>query len=395
MYKIGEKEIRTVCIVGAGNEGHYHAAFIGRFDDIKVNILTSKPEGFCEYIESLNVQSGVITRGKINQVSSIVDDVIPESDLIIFAVPSNVYQLYLPQIYSVITEGTILGFVPGTGGVEFMVRDYIVKKHCPIFGSQRVPSGTKVDIRGKRVNALDQRRDIRIASIPSSINSDVCKFYGEVFDIKTIQLPNYLAVTFTPSNPILHTSRLYGLFHDYTPGQEWDHMLSFYKEWSDLSSEVLLGCNSELQQCCKLLSEFDLSGVASLVDHYEIYGMSGNSDVERMTNKIRSLIYMKDNAPMRQIENGNYVPNLSTRYFTEDFPYGLAILRDFCDVCNVKTPFMDKVLGWFDHICDAHLFKDGKLEGEGAKCLPLPHNYGISCKNELVAFYNSFEALLN
>ena len=55
---------------------------------------------------------------------------------------------------------------------------------------------------------------------------------------------------------------LYGLFHDYQEGDSWDRILSFYKEWSLLSSEMLLGCNAELQTCCRLLDAFDLSGIA-------------------------------------------------------------------------------------------------------------------------------------
>ena len=70
---------------------------------------------------------------------------------------------------------------------------------------------------------------MRFAAIPASITEDVCKLFTDLIGIHTIALPNYLSVTLTPSNPILHTSRLYGLFHDYHEGMTWDEPLSFYK----------------------------------------------------------------------------------------------------------------------------------------------------------------------
>lgn len=391
MYRIGNREIRTVCIVGAGNEGHYLMAFIGSDPEIRVNVLTSNKEGFGEYVDSFNVQNQVTTRGKLNKVSENAADVIPDADMVIFTVPSHIYRLYIDSVYESVSEGAVIGFIPGTGGVEFLFRDYIEKKNCLLFGSQRVPSGTKVEKRGSLVHALDQRRDMRIASLPHSVNADVCDFFHGTLGITTINLPNYLSVTFTPSNPILHTSRLYGMFNDYEEGMEWDKILSFYKEWNTLSSEMLLGCNQELQDCCKLLKEFDLSGVASLVDHYEIYGVEGKDDVERMTNKIRSLIYLKDNAPMEKKENGKYIPAFNSRYFKEDFPYGLAILRDFCFVCGLPTTHMDIVLSWFDKVTSYGLYMDGNLDGEGAAKLPLPHNNGLASRDDVVNFYLNLE----
>lgn len=389
MYKIGDKEIRTVCIIGAGNVGHYLMAFLGSDKDLTVNVFTPRPEGFGDRVESLNVQTGEVTVGRLGRVSADPADVIPSADMILFAVPSNVYQQDLELIWPFVDEGTVLGFIPGTGGVEFLAYRFIKEKHCAVFGTQRVPSGTKVAERGKRVNALEKRRDIRVASIPARINADICSFIGSTLGIKTVDLTDYLAVTFTPSNPILHTCRLYGLFHDYQEGDSWSRILSFYKEWSLLSSEMLLGCNAELQTCCRLLDAFDLSQVASLTEHYEIWTAPGETDVERMTNKIRSLLYMKDNAPMCANAEGRYVPDFSTRYFTEDFPFGLAILRDFCDACGVEAPYMDRVLSWFDRQCKAGLYVDGKFVGPGKKLLPLPSNYGLTSKQAIVDFYTA------
>lgn len=392
-YVIDNREIKNICIVGAGNEGHYLMAEIGQDRDLSISVLTSNSDNFGEYVESHNVQTGKVTKGWISRVSTNPSDVIPDADMIIFTVPSNACEKYLNAIYPHVMDGVILGFLPGTGGVEFLTRSFIEDKGCRIFGTQRVPSGTKVLERGHSVNALEKRKDIRVASIPSRINHDVCNFISHSIDIKTIALPNWLSVTFTPSNPILHTSRLYGLFHDYVDGMSWKEHLSFYKNWDELSSEMLIGCGDELKQCFDKLNHYNLNGIALPREHYEICTVEGKDDVEKMTNKIRSLIYLKDYAPMCKQDDGTFIPDFKSRYFVEDFPFGLAVLRAFCKACEVEAPHMDKVLLWYDKIYNAGFYVDGKFEGEGLKNIPIPQNYGIKTIKDIEQYYDRIENL--
>ena len=254
-----------------------------------------------------------------------------------------------------------------------------------------MPSGTKVLVRGHSVNALEKRRDIRVASIPHRINDDVCNFISHALDIKTVALPNWLSVTFTPSNPILHTSRLYGLFHGYEKGMTWEEHLSFYKNWDDLSSEMLIGCGDELKQCLEKLDCFDFSGIALPREHYEITSVEGKDDVDRMTKKIQSLIYLKDYAPMVKTADGKYIPDFKSRYFIEDFPFGLAIIKAFCKACDVDAPHIDTVLKWYDKVYEAHIYKGEKFEGEGLNRLPIPQNFGIRTIQEIIQFYDQIE----
>ena len=370
-----------------GNEGHYLAALIGSREEYSVDILTSTPELFGNYIESIDANNGEITVGKLKKASADPADVIPDADMILFALPSNAYKKYLDKIYQYVADGTVLGFIPGTGGVEFLAEKFILDKHCSIFGTQRVPSGTKLICKGKSVNSLGSRKDLRIASIPSACNAEICDLMSYLLRIDCVDLSNYLSVTLTPSNPILHTSRLYGLFHDYVPGQEYLEQLSFYKKWDDFSSEMLIGCDAELQAACKKMNRYDLSGILSLKKHYEISDMNGNTDVEKMTNKIRQLVYLKDGVPMIQQENGSFVPNFESRYFTEDFPFGLCIVKDFCCICGVSTPYIDCVLGWYDKLFNKNYYVSGKFSGPGLKELPLPQNWNIKNIDDLYKCY--------
>lgn len=377
---IGEKKIKNICIVGGGNEGHYLLATMGKNECVSMRLLTSTPNLFDTRIESFDVTRDELTVGKIDIVSSDPADVIPDADMIIFATPTNAYVSLLKKIYPYTSAGTILGFIPGTGGVEFLARDFIINKNCSIFGSQRVPSGTKVVKKGLRVESLGNRKDIRIACIPSKITHDICTMFEKLIGIQTVELHDYLAVTFTPSNPILHTSRLYGLFHNYKPGDSWGHQLAFYSNWDDFSSEILIGADDELQACCRILKKYNLSECLSLKEHYKICDVQGKTDIQKMTNKIRTLWYLKDYAPMCLNSEGRWIPDFSTRYFTEDFPFGLCILENFCKVCGIQAVTMQKVISWVKTLIPIDYSE-----------LPLPENLGLNNIDDIYRYYSDLE----
>ena len=43
---------------------------------------------------------------------------------------------------------------------------------------------------------------------------------------------------------------------------------------------------------------------------------------------------------------GGFVPDFSSRYFTEDFPYGLRIIHDQAQKHEIAVPTIDRVMAW-------------------------------------------------
>ena len=108
---------------------------------------------------------------------------------------------------------------------------------------------------------------MNIAAIPSDMSVWISSVISEIFDMPCVALSNYLCVTMTPSNPILHTNRLATMYEDYCKGQDYEKNPLFYGEWTDKSSERLLSCDSEHQKILGALKRMDLSSVKSLVVH--------------------------------------------------------------------------------------------------------------------------------
>ena len=97
-----------------------------------------------------------------------------------------------------------------------------------------------------------------------------------------------------------------------------------------------------------------------------------------MTAKLRSIKSLSTIlSPMKHIAGG-WVPDFESRYFTEDFPFGLTILKTFCLAYGVETPFMDIVLGWYDGLKDTELYDKGIIKGKGVLNIPELQSYGIN-----------------
>lgn len=79
-------------------------------------------------------------------------------------------------------------------------------------------------------------------------------------------------------------------------------------------------------------------------DYYE------SNDASTLTHKIRSIPAFKTIlSPMRG-ECDGYIPDLSSRYFTEDFECGTFYIRDTARLKGVDTPVIDRVCEWYESL---------------------------------------------
>ena len=203
---------------------------------------------------------------------------------------------------------------------------------------QRVHSISRLKEYGRSVHMLGRKSMLYIGSIPSSEATNICKLVEPLFDIPCKALKNYLAVTLTPSNPILHSTRIYSMFKDWKPGVVYPRNFLFYEDWDDASSDMLICCDSEEQSLCGVLP-ICLDEVVSLRTYYE------SQDAKAMTKKIRGIKAFKGlTSPMKKTDNG-WIPNFESRYFMEE------LLR--LEHLNVEYKVRD---GYLSAVNDVSLF---------------------------------------
>lgn len=330
----------NVTIIGGGNIGTLIAAELSRKNHI-VTVYSSKPEKWHSKITVFGETSDdFMFESEIYKSTNDIEIALKDAEFVWITHPSFEFSHLNEIMKDYVKPGMIIAVAPGSGGAEFAFRD-LIKKGCILFGLQRVHSIARLEEYGKSVHMLGRKNKVHGAAIPYNMTNKVCKIVSDMFDMPCSPLKNYLSVTMTPSNPILHTTRLYSMFKDYKPGEvTYDKNELFYEGWNNYSSEMLIACDEEVQEVCEAVN-LDLKSVKSLKVHYESYSASD------MTNKIRSIEAFKGlKSPMVE-KDGRWIPDFSSRYFTADFSYGLKILIDIADLYNINVPNMKKVWNWY------------------------------------------------
>lgn len=357
----------NITIVGAGNVGTQFAVHCAEKGH-KVTIYGSKPEKINKELTIINENDEVIHRGDIEKATNRESEAFSNADLIFVTMPATLMKSNAAKIEPFARPGLKICIAPGTGGGECAFRGCI-EKGSTVFGVQRVPSVARLVEYGKTVRAIGYRCEMFVAALPNRETEECCKLIESIFDIKTSLLPNYLNITLTPSNPILHTTRLRNLYGDYHEGIVYDSVPLFYEEWNNETSELLLACDVEVQELCRALTQFDLSYVKSLRIHYE------SPTADAMTKKISSIAGFKGlTSPTVKVEGG-YIPDFNSRYFTADFSYGLAILMQIAEFVGIDAPNMKETLDWYYGLVgkrDEYRFSD----------------FGINSYKEFIEFYS-------
>lgn len=334
-----------MAVIGGGNIGTLMAAEMASKGH-EVTIVSSKPEKWCRTIQVFTAQEEKVFTGTLSHVTSNLEEAVEEAEIIWITMPAQTLPGLGKRLESCVKAGQMLGMVPGSGGAEFAFRG-LFDRGCTLFGLQRVHSIARLKEYGRSVYMLGRKSELQIGSIPGSAAAGICSLAEQLFDMPCVTLPNYLCVTLTPSNPILHTARLFSMFRDYGPGVSYDKNFLFYEEWTDDASRMLIACDQELQELCGRIP-MELRDVKSLKVHYE------SPNAEAMTAKIRGIKAFRGLAsPMKETADG-WVPDFDSRYFTADFSFGLKIIRDMARLFEVETPHIDEVWKWYETVCEDH-----------------------------------------
>lgn len=411
---IGQGKNMKITVVGGGNIGTQfavHSAGKGHC----VRIFTSNPGRFEKHLFIVDKSGNVINEGEIVLATNDPQEAFHDAEMIMITMPPTMMIPLAQIIYEHADPHAIIGFVPGNGGFEFAFRDCIERGNT-LFGIDRVPAIARIAERGRTVCCSGYKDKLFVAALPSCHTEECAALIENIYDIPCVRLPGFMALTLTPSNPILHTTRLMTVFRDYEPGVTYDSLPLFYEEWDDASSELLLACDDEIQEICRALPGFGLEYVVSEREFY-------NADtVEKMTKAIRteeslrglttpsvrsdtcdvkgrglSGLRRRRKERRKRIEQHiqrrlswratlegrqcryeedtkGLIPDLHSRYFTADFPYGLSVIQQIGSIAGVSMPNIDSLLEWYDKIA---IIND-KL------CLS---DYGISDIDDLKDFY--------
>lgn len=329
-----------IAIIGAGNIGTHFAISFASVG-FEVRVYSPRFKEISKDLELIDENAKIIKRAKISLVSDDLGACLLGVDVIFITTPAQIADEICAKVLAFINEGQSICFVCGGGGVEFAFKPCL-EKGAKIYALQRVPSIARLVKYGKRLWASKPRPRLFISCLGGAKSDDFLEVLSKVFDCEVVFLRDFLNISLAGSNAILHTARLFAIFNGYKKGRFYDTLPLFYEDWDDESSELLLALDDELGDIKKALSDFDLSSVKSIKEHYE------SQNIHELTTKIRSIPAFKGlKTPAIFVENKGFLPDFSSRYFVADFGYGLGILSQISQLLGLKTPKMKEILSWY------------------------------------------------
>ena len=326
-----------ICICGGGNLGHVVAGFVAAQKKHEICLLTRHPERWSQDL-TIEAPADTTFTGHLNGLYSDARQAVSDADIVLLCLPGYAIRETLLQIKDFLRPDTAVGSVVSSTGFFFEAMELLPKTQ-PLFGFQRVPFISRIIEYGHKARLMGYKDSLELAIEQSSNPESLRLVLQQMLRTPIHLLKSHYEVSLSNSNPLLHPSRLYSLWKDWHEGIVYDRIPLFYEEWTEEAAELYIQMDNELQA---LLEQLPVrkGSIATVLDYYE------STDAVSLARKLRSIEAFKGIlAPMKEVEGG-YVPDFHSRYFTEDFPYGLAIVHRLTHQYGIEAPNIEQVYQW-------------------------------------------------
>lgn len=324
-----------ICICGGGNLGHVCAGFLANRGH-QVSILTTKPERWSQTIEIVAPDGSF--KGQLSQVASDAADTIPQAEIVLVCLPGFAIHDELIKIRPYLSNTCKVGTIVSSTGFFFEAFE-VLPADIPLFGFQRVPFISRTIEYGRKAELKGYKESLHVAIEHTDARENLRIELERLFEKPVTLADNFYEVSLSNSNPLLHPSRLYTMWKDWQPGIVYPRNPQFYAEWTLEASELLIQMDEEFQNLLKNLG-LKPGSIPAVLDYYE------STDAESLTTKLQTIkAFQGILSPMKEVAGG-FIPDFSSRYFTEDFPYGMRFIVDTAQKQHISIPTIDRVYQW-------------------------------------------------
>ncbi|TIU20113.1 MAG: hypothetical protein E5W49_13400, partial [Mesorhizobium sp.] len=225
-----------------------------------------------------------------------------------------------------------------------------------IWGMKDVPHTAFDLVPGRRVRMGGAKAQLFAALHQRETSADhavLAEMLARLFDAPVAMLQNYLEITLTPGNALMHPAVLYGLIGPGAPWQDkpFDEPICWWSDCPRAGAELLETCDAENQAICGAIEArlgIDLSTVKPLRQELiEAYG-SQIGDNRTMFALLRTnLAYAGIRAPLVPNPHGpGLLIDRESRAFHEDIAVGQALFVEMAARLNVAIPAIAKTYHW-------------------------------------------------
>lgn len=394
---------KTVSIIGGGNSAHALIPLLSKAN-YEVNLLSGKPGSWkkkikLEYQSESNEVKETFT-GELNNVSNDPATILPNADLIILCLPVSQYKNTLYKIAPYINKNrkVYLGTIYGQGGFNWMV-DSIKAKYSlnklVTFAIGLIPfvarikeygeTGITYGPKARNVAAVHPHEEFDFLN--DTIFNDMCFKWFNTGAFS--QADNFISLTLSVDNQIIHPSRIYGLYLKNKEG--WDtkeNVPFFYKDYDDLSAGLLQKVDDDYSKIRhRIINDNPKDDFKYMLDYLSLERFSyasANEDIKSSFTNSKTLRLIE--TPVIKNKKNKWELNKNNRFFTDDIFYGLCIAKWYAEQYKIEVPMIDQILGFVQVLFSISLISKGKLQLD---CVlndievGTPEKYNLSLKSSL------------
>lgn len=366
---------KYITIIGGGSSAHVMIPLLSKAG-YKINLLTRKPENWKQRI-TLEYQSETgeveeTLEGSLNIISDDPAEALKDSDYIILCMPVSQYKIALNKIAPFIDKNkkVYVGTIFGQGGFNWMVdaikEKYALNKvvtfaYCLIpwicqtktYGETGILYGTK----SKNIVAVSPLSEYE--NLKNTLFADMSDQKTEIYLSE-----NFISLTLSITNQIIHPSRLYGLYlKNPDMWKNKEDVPYFYRDFDDVSAKIFQKLDadySKVRQAIK--SENPQTKFPYLLDYIALekfYFDSSNEDIKTLFSGSKTLGLIK--TPVEKNEDNRWEFIKDHRFFTDDIFYGICIAKYFAEQFSVDVPMIDEILEWAQNLLNVSIIESGKL----------------------------------
>lgn len=385
----------TVTVCGGGNAAHVAAAMYSH-NGATVNLFLSLDKEVASWrdaqaggIQLHKKQDGSQYTGHVHTVSNNARDVIPQSDLIILIVPAFAHRPIMEAIGPHLQRGAMVVAIPSPGGFDWMARHVLgpMADEVVVAGTVCLPWVCRLDNYARHVELMGEKSPVTLVARPAAGAQRLLPLLNALHDnSRFVAGQVYVQATLFPTNPMLHPGIMYARWHCWD-GAPLAERPVFYEGVGDEAAAVLEGEDDDIQAVRRAL-EAELGVdvplptlIAQMVEGYgpQITDPSTYKSMLQTNTALQGLFH-----PMKETADGHWLPDFSSRYLTEDVPYGLCAIKGTADLMGVPTPTIDKVLSWAQGKLGKEYLVDGHMTGRDVGTASCPQAHGIASKAELL-----------
>ena len=395
-----------VTICGGGNAAHAMCADLSSRGH-RVNMYMPFSDEAARFKAGLKKHGGL--RIKYSQtgktfvahpacVSTDPKEAFTRSKYVFIPLPVFAHLPTLRDIVPHVAEDAVIVALPATGAFDWTAEKVFAEcgRRVHIAGLAPLPYVCRTSVYGSEVELFGVKEIVGMATAPCNLVHEVASDLQNILRFKIDEFPSFLALTLTPTNPIMHTGRMYGMLVASKEGY-WRNRVGgfksnpkFYDDCDDVSDEWLHKLDNENQAIVRKMEELAPGCIAGRVETINkflqwTYGAQ-ITDSTTCGSCYRTNIAFKGlGSPMYQVATDYWVPDFKSRYFTEDIPCGLLANRGLAELLGVPTPHMDTVIEWAQMEMGRKWLVNGKVN---PKELPqtTPQAAGLT-KEDVVSMY--------